>query len=229
MLLFELVHPTLRLALVSASDVVSVASPPALLAELTQAEQRVRADVTAFPEPVRAAMRDVLRVGGYKPTGRGKPASELLLALALKEGLPRIGNLVDINNLVSLESGLPISIFDRARIGDALRVRFGRPGEAYVFNASGHSMELAGLPVICNGQDQPVGNAVRDSMGGKVEAGTQAVLAVLYGSRALPEATLLRAAERLAALLRTYASADLRSRAPGRASAAASIALLPEA
>ncbi len=156
MLRFALDHPTLRVGLVRADTVRFAPSSEPLLAELARAEARVRADPSAFPEQVRAALRDVLRVGGYKPTGRGKPASELLLAMALGEGLPHIGNLVDINNLVSLESAHPISIFDADLLGDDITLRFGRPGERYVFNASGHSMELAGLPVICR---QPVGRA----------------------------------------------------------------------
>lgn len=206
---FELSHPTLRLALVHAGSVRAGASSEALLAEFAQAEQRVRDDPNAFPEPVRVAVRDVLRVGGYKPTGRGKPASELLLSLALKEGVPRIGNLVDINNLVSLRSALPCSIFDARRLGDVLGIRFGRPGESYVFNAAGHSMGLEGLPVVCRGLErEPVGNAVRDSMLTKVDAGTDRVLAVLYGSRALSESVLQEAADRFAELLREHAGAQ---------------------
>jgi DNA/RNA-binding domain of Phe-tRNA-synthetase-like protein len=150
----------------------------------------------------------VLRVGGYKPTGRGKPASELLLAMAQKEGLPRIGNLVDINNLVSLESGLPISIFDARRIGASPAIRFGRAGEQYVFNAAGHSMSLEGLPVVCRGEErEPVGNAVRDSMRTKVDANTDSVLAIAYGSIELPDSVLRGAAERVAALLEQFADA----------------------
>ena len=209
MLLFELTHPTLRLALVRAGSVQASVAGAALLAELTHAEQRVRSDPSVFSEPVRVAVRDVLRVGGYKPTGRGKPASELLLAMALKEGLPRIGNLVEINNLVSLESALPSSIFDARRLGSVLALRFGRAGESYVFNAAGHSMSLEGLPVVCRGPErEPVGNAVRDSMLTKVDASTNSVLAVLYGSRVLPESVLQGAADRLAALLSEHAHAQ---------------------
>jgi DNA/RNA-binding domain of Phe-tRNA-synthetase-like protein len=206
MLLFELAHPTLRLGVVRAERVRFAPSTQPLLDELTGVEARLRGDPTLFSESMRSAVRDVLRVGGYKPTGRGKPASELLLGMAQKAGLPRIGNLVEINNLVSLESALPISIFDAARLGERPTVRFGRPGENYVFNASGHSMELAGLPVICRGAgDEPVGNAVRDSMQCKVDVTTTGIVAVAYGTRAHPETTLLAALQRLAGLLRQHA------------------------
>jgi DNA/RNA-binding domain of Phe-tRNA-synthetase-like protein len=209
MLLFDLPHPTLRLGVVSAARVRFQPSSVTLLAELARAEARVRADPALFPESVRTAVRDVLRVGGYKPTGRGKPASELLLSMAQKEALPHIGNLVEINNLVSLESGLPISIFDAERLGPAPRLRFGRAGESYVFNQAGHAMDLEGLPVVCrSADDTPVGNAVRDSMLGKVSAETTRVVAVVYASRVLAESTLLAAVDRLLALLRAHADAD---------------------
>jgi DNA/RNA-binding domain of Phe-tRNA-synthetase-like protein len=205
---FDLDHPSLRLGLVRADGVRCIPSASPLIALLEEAEQRVRADPTVFPEQVRARVRDVLRVGGYKPTGRGKPASELLLAMALKEGLPRIANLVEINNLASLETGLPISVFDADQLGDDVSMRFGRAGEQYVFNASGQSMDLSGLPLICRGSKaEPVGNAVRDSMLCKVHPSTARVFAVVYGTTQLPDALLSAACERLRQLLCEHAGA----------------------
>lgn len=208
MLLVDLPHPTLRLGVVSATHVRYQPSSGALLAELSEAEARVRANPALFPEGVRTAVRDVLRVGGYKPTGRGKPASELLLSLALQGALPRIGNLVEINNLVSLSCALPISIFDGSRLGASPFVRFGRAGESYVFNQAGHAMELAGLPVVCRADDVPVGNAVRDSMLGKVSASTGGVLVVVWGSSLVDSSILLGAVSRLGDLLSLYADAS---------------------
>src|SRR5512141_1732266 len=68
-------------------------------------------------EPVRAAIRDLLRHGGYKPTGRGKPASEYLVRAAAEGKLTPINAAVDVGNVVSLHAGLPISVvdLDRAR------------------------------------------------------------------------------------------------------------------
>ena len=210
MIHFDLDHETLRLGLVRADGVCMEPSSPALLAQLDAAEAAVRADAAArFPDHVRAAIRNVLRKGGYKPTGRGKPASEFLLGAALEGRMPRINNLVDINNLPSMEHAHPISILDLARTGEHLSIRFGREGEHYVFNASGQTMDIAGLPVVCMGDAQePVGNAVKDSMLGKVQEGTRSVLAVVYGTRELPEARLTETCERLAELLRAHARAE---------------------
>jgi DNA/RNA-binding domain of Phe-tRNA-synthetase-like protein len=202
---FELDHETLRLGLVYAGEVRVAPSPPALLDALSQTEQALRADPARFPEPVRVAIRDTLRRGGYKPTGRGKPASEFLLGQVLNEGgegVARINNLVDLNNLVSLRHALPISVFDADLLGPDVAVRFGRADERYVFNASGQSIDIAGLPVICRGAErEPVGNAVKDSMLCKVHAGSDHVLFVVYGSRALPPDALSACLRELGELL----------------------------
>jgi DNA/RNA-binding domain of Phe-tRNA-synthetase-like protein len=204
----ELDHPTLRLALISARDVRAAPSAAPLLQELAEAEQAVRADPSLFPEPVRQALRDVLRAGGYKPTGRGKPASEFLLAQALGSGLPRILDLVDINNLASLRHAHPISVFDAAKLGTELGLRYGREGERFVFNASGQSMDIAGLPVIARGLARdPAGNAVKDAMTCKVTAETTSVLYVVYGSARLPPQLLTGCARDVADLLQRHAGA----------------------
>ncbi|MFT3925867.1 MAG: phenylalanine--tRNA ligase beta subunit-related protein [Myxococcales bacterium] len=211
MIRFELDHPTLRLGVVRA-DILRVGpSDERLLSAMTAAEAALRVNPAGFSEPTRAAIRDVLRRGGYKPTGRGKPASEFLFGAATSEaGMPRVNNLVDINNLASLESAHPISIFDAALLGDDITLRFGGEGESYVFNASGQTMDVKGLPVICRGAArEPVGNAVKDSMLCKVHPGTRRVLVAAYGTRALPERALELVCERLGELLEAHAGGTL--------------------
>jgi DNA/RNA-binding domain of Phe-tRNA-synthetase-like protein len=213
----ELDHPTLKLAVVTATNVRCQASPAPLLERMQAAAARVRQDPAAFPEAVRSAVRDMLRVGGYRPSGRGKPASEFLLGAARAQGLPVVNNLVDINNLVSLATALPVSMFDADKLGASAHLRFGRAGERYVFNASGQTMDIAGIPVVCRAgreaggepvpADEPVGNPVKDSMLAKVGPDTRNVVAVVYGSRALPPDHLERAARDLQSLLQAFAFA----------------------
>lgn len=205
---FALEHPSLRLAVVEAEPVRWSATPPELVARMEAAAQRLREDPARYPDGVRAAIRDVLRVGGYKPSGRGKPASEFLFAAACQRGLPVVANLVDVNNLVSLETALPISMLDADKLQLPAVMRFGRPGEHYVFNASGQTMDIEGIPVLCRGaDDQPVGNPVKDSMLAKVGPETRHVLAVIYASTRLDPTWLARAADQLQALLREFAGA----------------------
>jgi DNA/RNA-binding domain of Phe-tRNA-synthetase-like protein len=205
---WEIDHPTLRLALIEATDLQAAASPEPLLCELARAEAALREDPSRFVEAVRQALRELLRHGGYKPTGRGKPASEFLLAQALGGGLPRILDLVDINNLVSLRHAHPISVFDADALGPELAVRFGRTGERYVFNQSGQSMEVAGLPLIARGPArEAVGNPVKDSMLCKVGPGTRRALYVVYGSARLDPQLLRACATDLAELLGRHTGA----------------------
>lgn len=136
---------------------------------------------TEFAAETKDAVRNLLKTGGFKPSGRNKPASEYLAQAAREGRFPFINNLVDINNLISLETGLPISLLDASAIGSTLKIRYGRAGERYVFNASGQDIDLAGLICACSGEkDQPLGNPVKDSMEGKIKDKTSSVVGIIY-------------------------------------------------
>lgn len=136
-------------------------------------------------DAVRSAVRDLLRHGGYKPTGRGKPASEYLVRAAGEGALSSINAAVDACNAVSLHSGLPISVVDLDRAEPPYSVRLGRAGEKYVFNASGQEIDIAGLLCFCDA-DGPSANAVKDAQRTKTHAGTTRTLTIIWGTRALP-------------------------------------------
>ncbi len=157
-----------------------------------------------IPAATRRRVRGMLRHGKYKPSGRGKPASEFLLRTALDGSFPSVNGPVDINNLISLESGLPGSIFDVGQAGRELLLRRGAPGEAYVFNPSGQSIDLEDLLVVCRrsgGGWEPCGNPVKDAMATKVRPETQDVVAVLYAPIDEGDETVRGWAERFAELL----------------------------
>lgn len=138
-------------------------------------------------EPSTKQVRDLLRHGKYKPTGRGKPASEYLVNAAKEGRFPRINNLVDACNLVSVESLLPISLVDLRRAGtDRFQLRRGRAGEAYVFNSAGQTIELEDLLLVAKlPEDLACANPVKDSMATKLDAAAEDVLGVLYAPLAL--------------------------------------------
>src|SRR5436309_4330894 len=108
-------------------------SPPELLALLAlDAAVPLHSD-----ESVNDAVRALLRYGGFKPTGRSKPASEYLLKAVRGGALSPINLAVDVCNVVSLHSGLPVSVVDLDRARPPLGVGLAPPGASYVFNASG--------------------------------------------------------------------------------------------
>ncbi len=140
-------------------------------------------------DAVRKAVRDLLRHGGYKPTGRGKPASEYLLGAAAESGsLASINLAVDACNAVSLHSGLPISVVDLDLAKPPFRVGIAAEGEKYVFNASGQEIDLAGLLCLFDA-DGPCANAVKDAQRTKTSPGTRRTLSVVWGTRALAART----------------------------------------
>lgn len=142
----------------------------------------------ASDDAVRAAVRDVLRHGGFKPTGRSKPASEYLLRAAGDGSLGPINAAVDACNVVSLHSGLPISVVDLDRAREPLSIVIAPAGASYVFNASGQSIDLAGLVLLADA-DGPCANAVKDAQRTKTHAGTVRTLSVVWGARALGDRT----------------------------------------
>ena len=155
-------------------------SPPELRALLAEnAPAPLRSD-----DAVRETVRALLRHGGFKPTGRSKPASEYLLKAVRDHLLSSINLAVDACNVVSLHSGLPISVIDLDRAREPLRVGLAPAGASYVFNASGQSIDLAGLPCLFDA-DGPCANAVKDAQRTKTTAETRRTLSLLWGTTAL--------------------------------------------
>jgi DNA/RNA-binding domain of Phe-tRNA-synthetase-like protein len=158
-----------------------LSSPPSLMTLLApDAAAPLHSD-----DGVRDAVRNLLREGGFKPTGRSKPASEYLLK-AVRESLLRPVNLaVDACNVVSLHSGLPISVVDLDLVRPPLRVGVAPAGASYVFNSSGQSIDLGGLLCLIDAEG-PCANAVKDSQRTKTHSQTRRTMSLIWGTTALP-------------------------------------------
>ncbi len=153
-------------------------------------------------ELVQKAARDLLRWAGYKPTGRGKPASEFLKNMAETGAMPTINPAIDTCNSVSMHSGWPISAVDASKTTKPLEIRLGRAGERYAFNATGHEIDLENLLCLCD-TDGPCANGVKDAQRTKTDAATRQMLVIVWASRTCPglgEATAQWLAEQLAGL-----------------------------
>lgn len=133
-------------------------------------------------ENLRAAVRDMLRHGGYKPTGRGKPASEYLVRAAEEGGLRSINAAVDACNVVSLFSGFPISVVDLHLATTPFRIAIAPPGTSYVFNPAGQEIDVGGLVCLFD-ENGPIANAVKDSQRTKTHDETRATLSVIWGMK----------------------------------------------
>lgn len=140
-------------------------------------------------DTVKAAVRDLLRHGGFKPSGRSKPAPEYLTAAIADGRFPTINAGVDACNVVSLHSGLPISLVDLDRVDGALIVKVAPKETSYVFNPSGQVIDASGLVCVYDAQG-PTGTPVKDAQRTKTHEGTRTALTVVWGTRALPDRTI---------------------------------------
>ena len=205
----ELVLP----ALIWAEGMAGTQTPPGVCPEILtdRIERVVRIGEEAIPREVRTRVRRVLRYGKYKPSGRGKPASEFLLRAALGGTFPAVNGPVDVNNAISLESGFPGSIFDAELTGPELLLRHGVEGESYLFNTAGQAIDLQDLLLVCRQTErgwEPCGNPVKDSMATKIRPETRDVLAILYMPSDEPIESATAWAEQYADLLKTHCRAQ---------------------
>ena len=177
-------HPLLDLAAFSAElprPLGDMPAPDWLVALLARDAEAP----LARSEEVRQAVRDLLRHGGFKPTGRGKPASEYLAKAAEDGTLASINLVVDACNVASLHSGLPISVVDADLARPPLRVAVAGPGASYVFNASGQVIDVEGLLALHDAEG-PCAGPVKDSQRTKTHPATRRVIALAWGTTAAP-------------------------------------------
>ncbi|GMQ82513.1 MAG: hypothetical protein BMS9Abin05_1967 [Rhodothermia bacterium] len=179
--------PTLlRLGFIKAEALKMDAIPEGFETRLESLLQSRREGLSETEDSWRQSVRDILRNGTYKPTGRGKPASEYLIRASAEEKFPRINAPVDVCNYISLFSLLPVSVWDLNRAGSSdYTVRLGFEGEDYEFNAVGQRIDLNDLVVGCAvSNDRPDGlpvvNPVKDSLATKTSDRTQRVGAIIY-------------------------------------------------
>jgi DNA/RNA-binding domain of Phe-tRNA-synthetase-like protein len=158
---------------------------PAEIASLVEPDAGVGLTAT---DQVRAEVRQLLRAGGFKPAGRSKPASEYLVAAANERRFPRINAAVDACNVVSLHSGLPISLLDVDRLHGELRVGIAPAGTSYVFNPSGQVIDASGLLCVFDA-DGPTGTPVKDAQRTKTHDDTRVTLSIVWGTTSLPGRT----------------------------------------
>lgn len=164
---------------------LSIGPSTSALRELCDtAARRIVDSGMAGGEARREQVRQMLRAGGFKPAGRNKPAQEYLFKTASESGqLPAILNAVDLLNIISLQSGLPISLLAHDRLLPLVNVRYGKRGERFVFNRAGQDLDVEGLLCVCRYEEEtsiPLGTPIKDSMAGKIESQDRDVVAFLY-------------------------------------------------
>ena len=183
------------------------ASPAALLEEMKARETEIQK--LPFPRgvlesPQVEATRKAYRALGKDPARYRGSAEALLRRVVAGKGLPQINAVVDVINLVSVESRLPIGLYDLGHVSGDIVFRAGRAGETYK-GIGKYDLNLEGLPLFADAIG-PHGSPTSDSERTMVTAATHQVLAVIIsfaGSEGLG-----RWVQRMAALLTQYATAQ---------------------
>jgi len=183
-------HPLLQIGAFSThfgQPLAALVTPDSLLTELSPGARRPF-EPQLLSDEDRTEVRKLLRHGGFKPSGRSKPASEYLQAAYAENRFPRINAAVDACNIASLFSGLPISLIDLDRVNGALSVAICPMGTTYVFNPSGQVIDAGGLLAVLDSEG-PTGTPVKDAQRTKTHDGTRNTLAVVWGTRERPGRT----------------------------------------
>ena len=161
---------------------------------------------TIKQQPAIAATREAYRRLGKDPS-RYRPSAEALRRRLLRGlELYRIDTLVDLINLVSLQTGYSIGGFDADKIqGTDLCLGVGRANEPFEGIGRG-PLNIEGLPVWRDTLGG-IGTPTSDHDRTKMDLGTRHILAIINGYDG-DEQRLLEAAQMTQDLLRKYAASD---------------------
>jgi DNA/RNA-binding domain of Phe-tRNA-synthetase-like protein len=196
--------PRTALGLVTAS-VATGESPAALVEEMKARES----EILKLPEPraVLESSKILATRSGYKALGKDPAryrgsAEALLRRIISGKSFPQINNVVDIINLVSVESRLPVGLYDLDHVQGDIIFRGGRAAESYK-GIGKYDLNLEGLPVFCD-EIGAHGSPTSDSERTMVTPATKRVAAILVsfgGSEGLEVSC-----QRMVELVQLYAS-----------------------
>jgi DNA/RNA-binding domain of Phe-tRNA-synthetase-like protein len=142
--------PDFRVALVIAEDLaIAHERSPILEKEIAAAEARCRerwsgVELSAIPGV--AAWRAAYRAFGIKKTSYRSSVERLIKRVLAGDRLPKVNVLVDLYNMISIESGLCLGCDDLDAIAGDLAFRFARPGDAFIDMGAGDGEDPSDPP-----------------------------------------------------------------------------------
>lgn len=154
--------PELRLGHLLAT--VEIAPSPDAFWEMANALLQSKASLSADDirhQPVIAASRAVYKALGQDPSRYRLSAEALHRRLMKEQGLYHLANVVDIINVVSLQTGYSIGGYDYDEVDFPVQLRKGLAEDPYKSIGRG-SLNIANLPVLEDGRG-PFGNPTSDS------------------------------------------------------------------
>src|SRR5438874_5411884 len=187
------------------AHVKAEASPAALLQEMKTRENEIQK--LPFPRGVLESAQVETTRKAYKALGKDparyrNSAEALLRRVVAGKGLPEINAVVDVINLVSVESRLPVGLYDLGHVVGDIVFRAGREGETYK-GIGKYDLNLEGLPLFADTLG-PHGSPTSDSERTMVTEATKRVLAIVVSFGG--PSGLDQALQRLAELLKVHTS-----------------------
>lgn len=114
-----------------------------------------------------------------KDPSRYRVSSEALIRrIGQGKGLYEVNTVVDVNNLISIESGFSVGSYDTARMGEDLVFRIGEAGETYK-GIGKEEIKIDALPVLADAQGA-IGSSTSDSERAMITEDAQEVLTLIY-------------------------------------------------
>jgi DNA/RNA-binding domain of Phe-tRNA-synthetase-like protein len=196
--------PQLRLGCLSCSVKIAPSSPALteFIAEGIKGTAEKTIDIVSRLPGIAAAKRAYRALG--KDPSRYRPSAEALTRRIIKgKGLYHVNNVVDILNLISIQSGFSIGGYDEDKIRGPVMMRSGRTGEPYEAIGRG-SLNIENLPVL---QDAAgvFGSPTSDSIRTMIEGETKNILMIFFDFES--EKHLEQVLEESTALLTEHARA----------------------
>lgn len=114
-----------------------------------------------------------------KDPSRYRVSSEALIRrIGQGKGLYEVNTVVDVNNLISIESGFSVGSYDAAKIDEELVFRIGREGETYK-GIGKDELHIDCLPVLAD-EKGAVGSSTSDSERAMITDSAEEVLTLIY-------------------------------------------------
>ncbi len=114
-----------------------------------------------------------------KDPSRYRVSSEALIRrIGQGKGLYEVNTVVDVNNLISIESGFSVGSYDAARMREDLVFRIGEAGETYK-GIGKEEIKIDALPVLADEQGA-IGSSTSDSERAMITEEAQEVLTLIY-------------------------------------------------
>lgn len=122
--------------------------------------------------------RAAYRAFGKDPSRYRVSSEALIRRIGQGKGLYEVNTVVDVNNLISIESGFSAGSYDVEKLGDRLVFRIGKKGETYQ-GIGKDEVNIEALPVLSD-EEGAIGSSTSDSRRAMIMEDAREVLTLIY-------------------------------------------------